>query len=94
MIFNRGGKDGVGEIHLASDVLALRQNRDGYIDESEWEATLKTPFNNSLLAIRPGGLKDISATHVVWQAKQGVPEVPSPLLLPGLHLHDPQRRRR
>ena len=46
------------------------------------EAT-KRPFNNSLLAIRPGGLKEIGATHVVWQAKRGVPEVPSPLLYDG-----------
>ena len=33
----------------------------------------------SVLAIRPGGLKDVSATHIAWQAKKGAPEVPSPL---------------
>ncbi|MFO0966419.1 MAG: PQQ-binding-like beta-propeller repeat protein [Gemmataceae bacterium] len=83
VIFNRGGKDGEGEIHLGYMFGLYDRNGDGFIDQAEWEATLKRPFNNSLLAIRPGGLKDISATHVVWQAKRGVPEVPSPLLYQG-----------
>ncbi|MBA3314956.1 MAG: PQQ-like beta-propeller repeat protein [Planctomycetota bacterium] len=34
----------------------------------------------ALLAIRPDGTGDVTATHVAWRAKQGVPLNPSPLL--------------
>jgi len=59
------------------------KNGDGHIDRREWQAMTETPFNNSLLAIRPGGAKDISQTHIAWQARRGVPEVPSPLYYRG-----------
>lgn len=83
IIFKRGGKDGVGEIHLHHMYWLFDRNNDGAIDAQEWQALTETPFNNALLAIRPGGTGDISKSHVVWQAKRGVPEVPSPLYYEG-----------
>ncbi len=79
VIFSRGGKEGVGEIRLNQMFWLFDRNGDGHIDRGEWQAMLTTPFTNSLLAIRPGGLKDVSKSHVAWQARRGAPEVPSPL---------------
>jgi outer membrane protein assembly factor BamB len=83
VIFSRGGKDGVGDIRLHHMMWLFDKNGDGHIDRKEWQAIAETPFDNSLLAIRPGGKKDISQTHVAWQHKRGVPEVPSPLCYQG-----------
>jgi len=82
-IFARGGKEGVGEIHLHQMYWLFDKNGDGHIDAEEWRAMTETPFNNSLMAIRPGGAGDISKSHIVWQARRGVPEVPSPLFYQG-----------
>src|SRR5262249_5992263 len=76
-------KDGVGEIRLHQMFWLFDKNNDGHIDRQEWQSMQTTPFTNSLLAIRPGGQKDISQTHVAWQVKRGVPEVPSPLYYRG-----------
>ena len=35
----------------------------------------------SLLAIRPDGAGDVTATHVAWRLERGVPVTPSPLLV-------------
>lgn len=83
VIFSRGGKEGVGEIRLHQMYWLFDRNKDGMIDQQEWAAQSQTPFNNSLLAIRPGGSGDISKTHIAWQAKRGIPEVPSPLYYKG-----------
>ncbi len=53
------------------------------LDTQEWNAILKTPFNNSLLSIRPGGAGDVSGSHIAFQVKRGAPEVPSPLFHQG-----------
>ena len=82
-IFARGGKEGVGEIHLHQMYWLFDKNGDGHIDAAEWQGMTETPFNNSLLAIRPGGQGDISKTHLAWQARRGIPEVPSPLYYQG-----------
>ena len=83
VIFQRDGKDGVGEIRLHQMFWLFDKNKDNHIDETEWNAILKTPFNNSLIAIRPGGAGDISDTHIAYQVKRGAPEVPSPLYYQG-----------
>ena len=82
-IFQRDGKDGVGEIYLHQMFWLFDKNKDNHIDETEWNAILKTPFQNSLIAIRPGGAGDISSTHIAYQVKKGAPEVPSPLYYKG-----------
>lgn len=38
-------------------------------------------FNHELLAIRPDGRGDVTATHVAWRQKKGVPNVSSPLVV-------------
>jgi hypothetical protein len=83
LIFSRGGKEGVGDLRLPMMFWLFDKNRDGQVNESEWQAMLTRPFTNSLLAIRPGGQGDISDTHVAWQVRRGVPEVPSPLYYQG-----------
>ncbi len=37
-----------------------------------------------MMAIRPDGLGDVTATHVAWRYKKGLPNVPSPVLAGGL----------
>lgn len=57
------------------------KNKDGKVEKAEWEGFL-TGFmstNHALLAIRPGGQGDVTATHVLWREPRGVPEVPAPL---------------
>jgi len=39
-----------------------------------------TPTGNVLMAIRPGGQGDATATHVAWREPRVAPYVPSPLL--------------
>ena len=36
-----------------------------------------------LVAVRPGGTGEVSATHIVWSERKGVPGVPSPLYYNG-----------
>ncbi|MCE9567922.1 MAG: PQQ-like beta-propeller repeat protein [Planctomycetes bacterium] len=41
-------------------------------------------FAHELMAIRPDGQGDVTATHVAWRFKKGVPNVPSPVVVGGL----------
>ena len=63
----------------------LDRNRDGKITEDDWDqlqaATAKA--ENVMLAIKPGGTGNITATHVDWKYSRGLPYVPSPLFLDG-----------
>lgn len=58
-------------------------NKDGELQKEEWEAGQKVVSNlkieHGLLAVRPGGSGDVTATHVLWKEKTSIPEVPSPL---------------
>ncbi len=56
-------------------------NRDDQLDRTEYE-TIASIFNrseNALLAVRPGGNGDVTASHVAWKQTRGLPYVPSPL---------------
>jgi len=59
-------------------------DKDGGISEAEWEKALheaKTWVEpHGLMAIKPGGTGDVTATHVAWIERKDVPEVPSPLV--------------
>jgi len=61
----------------------LDGNKDGLIDEAEWKGLsdlgLAVTREHGLVAIKPGGEGDVTATHVLWQEKRFVSEVPSPL---------------
>lgn len=61
--------------------LYMDANRDNRLDRAEYE-TIANIFNrseNALLAIRPGGSGDVTASHVAWKQTRGLPYVPSPL---------------
>ena len=62
-------------------------NQDGQIDKAEWtkivESVGSTIREHGLAAIKPGGKGDVTATHVLWQEKRFIPEVPSPLYYDG-----------
>jgi outer membrane protein assembly factor BamB len=60
-------------------------NRDKRITREEWETFNATiaKGENVLLAIRPGGTGDVTATHVAWKQTRGLPYVASPLFYRG-----------
>ncbi len=88
----RNDKDGDGEVALEELELSRRfstrgldKNRDGKFTAEDWvlmKAT-DTRADNVLLAIKPGGRGDITATHVAWSFRRGLPYVPSPLYYDG-----------
>jgi len=60
----------------------IDSSKDGKIDKSEWEAftaNFTKATDHGLLAIKPGGAGDVTATHVLWKESKSVPEVPAPL---------------
>lgn len=88
----QNGKPGKDEIILAEadgvsrDYLrGLDVNHDGKITKEDYEMVQANDAKaqNVLLAVRPGGLGDISQTHVAWKVTRGLPYVPSPLFYEG-----------
>ena len=78
--------DGVLDYDEASEQLkgffsSFDSNEDKRITREEWNTFLAAiaKGENSLLAIKPGGKGDITASHVAWKYKKGLPYVPSPL---------------
>jgi outer membrane protein assembly factor BamB len=64
---------------------AFDLNRDGRLDEREWEGfRLQMASENGLLAIKLGGEGDMTATAVRWRYQRPVPQVPSTLLYQGV----------
>lgn len=58
------------------------RNRDDAVDRTEWES-MRVVFataKNRMIAIRPGGVGDVTKSHVVWEQTKQLPYVPSPLL--------------
>jgi outer membrane protein assembly factor BamB len=60
-------------------------DKDNFLSRKEWESvkTIYEKSENVLLAVRPGGRGDVTATHVAWRQKRGLPYVPSPLYYDG-----------
>jgi outer membrane protein assembly factor BamB len=60
----------------------IDENKDGHIDRNEWAKVLeftKKQVEHGVLAIKSSAKGDARKTHVSWQEKKGIPEVPSPL---------------
>ncbi len=61
----------------------LDLDKDSLIDETEWngfsDLGLVVTKEHGLVAIKSGGKGDVTGTHVLWQEKRFIPEVPSPL---------------
>ena len=81
-------KNGDGEVTYAEtpeekrDFLrGLDVNRDGKYTKEDWAtiAANAARTGNVMLAVKPGGTGDITATHVAWSFRKGLPYVPSPL---------------
>jgi outer membrane protein assembly factor BamB len=82
--------DGAVAIEELSDarrdfLRAWDRDRDGKITPEDW-ARIKAGdarAENVLLAVKPGGLGDISESHVAWKYRRALPYVPSPLYYEG-----------
>jgi hypothetical protein len=63
-------------------------NKDGKITREEWDANIKlfSSGKNSAFALKPGGSGDVSATHVAWTSKKGLPYVASALVYRGQYV--------
>ena len=58
----------------------IDKNKDGYWSRDEWVANMSSKRGQPLLmAIRPGGKGDVTDSHVVWESRRNIPEIPSPL---------------
>ncbi len=62
-------------------------NKNGSIDETEWKGIFALfsalSQEHGLVAIKPDGKDNITSTHILWQEKRNVPEVPAPLYYNG-----------
>ncbi len=60
-------------------------DKDGFLTRAEWDAQIAylKRGKNRLIAVKPGGTGDITATHIAWEKTTGLPYVPSPLLYRG-----------
>ena len=66
----------------------IDRDKDGSISRVEYDY-MRNIFHaaqNSVVAIKPGGKGNITATHVLWREMRNVPYVPSPLFHDG-HLY-------
>ena len=57
-------------------------NRNSLLEEDEWTKLLSA--ESALWAIRLGGQGDVTSTHVLWNFKKSLPDVPSPLITDGV----------
>jgi outer membrane protein assembly factor BamB len=60
-------------------------NKDGLVTPAEWQmmAEMFAKAGNAVLAIRPGGTGDITATHLAWKSIRSLPYVCSPVYYQG-----------
>lgn len=60
-------------------------NKDGVVTPAEWDAmaALFARAENAVLAIKPGGRGDITASHLAWKESKQLPYVSSPLYYEG-----------
>ncbi|MFT5050747.1 MAG: outer membrane protein assembly factor BamB [Chlamydiales bacterium] len=59
-------------------------NADGSLDASEWAGTRAAlEAVNSAMAIRMGGVGDVTDTHVLWTSYRDISQLPSPLVYRG-----------
>lgn len=63
----------------------LDMNRDGKFTSEDWAAVKAeaTRTENVMVAVKPGGMGNITKTHVAWRYRKGLPYVPSPLFYDG-----------
>ena len=60
------------------------RNQDGFWTQEEFTADMRVGRGQpNLAAIRSGGRGDITETHVRWNLRRGIPEIPSPIFHSG-----------
>ncbi len=61
------------------------RNKDGKITREEWDENMKfmSSSQNSAFALKAGGSGDVTATHMLWKKKKGLPYVPSAIAYQG-----------
>jgi outer membrane protein assembly factor BamB len=58
----------------------MDRDGDGFWTREEFVKNLgPRPFKPWLAAIRPGGTGDATETHIAWELKRSIPEIPSPI---------------
>src|SRR5208283_1293065 len=64
---------------------SIDTDKNLFIDAAEWNAftAIATKGENVLVAVKPGGAGDATATHSAWKATRGLPYVSSPLYYNG-----------
>jgi len=59
-------------------------NKDGFLTKDEFTADMRVGSGQpNLAAIRPGGRGDVTESHVAWNLRSGIPEIPSPVFHAG-----------
>jgi outer membrane protein assembly factor BamB len=88
IIYKPEMKEGDGRMSLRKWFNNYDTNKDTFLDSSEWAESVDVlkEFMTiaGLVAIKPGGKGDITATNFLWREIKAVPEVPSPLYYGGL----------
>jgi outer membrane protein assembly factor BamB len=60
------------------------KNKDGFWTRGEFKEDMSVGRGKpNLAAIRPGGAGDVTASHVSWNLRNGIPEIPSPIFHQG-----------
>ena len=60
------------------------KNHDGFLTKEEFIADMIVGQGRpNMAAIRPGGTGDITESHVSWNLRNGIPEIPSPVFYSG-----------
>jgi len=59
---------------------SIDTDQDGFWIRAEFMANLgPRPFKPWLAATRSGGVGNVTVTHIAWELKRGIPEIPSPI---------------
>jgi len=60
------------------------RNKDGFWTKEEFVADMRVGAGQpNLAAIRSGGRDDVTESHVRWNLRRGIPEIPSPVFHAG-----------
>lgn len=89
LIADRKSAGGAGNMTLSRFLLFGSRAKEATFNREEWAKVLEAfegfakggAMTTRVMAVRPGGSGDVTASAVVWSEARGIPEVPSPLLL-------------
>jgi outer membrane protein assembly factor BamB len=75
-------QDELPEGALKNRFSLIDRDKDEHITRQEWEGMrhIFETSQNRMVAIKPGGQGDVTASHVLWEQRKYLPFVPSPLL--------------